>query len=635
MRLLRPLAVGVGLLSFVSIFTLSPRGDAAPTWATVAPMATARTEHTATAIAGERVLVTGGIDATGAYLSSAEVYDAATKKWSALPAMSSKRAGHTATLLPSGKVLIAGGTANGGSSLATAQIFDPATSTWSAAASMKTVRAHHSAILLSTGLVLVAGGTDFSPGGQTTAAELYDPATDKWTTTGSMATEREWHTSTLLGSGLVLVTGGRRAGATFLTSAELFDPTKGTWSAAGDMLTGRGNHTASLLSGDRVLVAGGRGMDKYGTMQIWDSAELFDPATKAWKATSAPMVDKRHSHTATSLPGDRVLVIGGEGTSSTTAGAVEMFTLSDGRFAPFAALTSARTNAALAGLVAGDLLASGGAGSGGTALASVELLALGHPGDACKSGTTDCASGFCVDGVCCDVACDGACEACDVTGSVGKCSAVKGAPHGARPACSDGAGDACQAKHCDGADRKSCAGFADTTTTCAAASCADGTAKSDAKCDGKGACTAPTSTSCAPFACGGNACKALCAADTDCSGANVCDQTTGKCVVAGPSCSADGLQSQPSDRTQPPKSCAPYRCEAKSGTCLNTCDGSDACAGGSVCDTATHTCVASAAASDSGGCAVGTSGRSGEAAGFALVALGLVVLASRRRHPGA
>jgi len=41
----------------------------------------------------------------------------------------------------------------------------------------------------------------------------------------------------------------------------------------------------------------------------------------------------------------------------------------------------------------------------------------------CTSGT-QCGSGFCVDGVCCDQACSGVCEACDLPGSVGACAPV-------------------------------------------------------------------------------------------------------------------------------------------------------------------------------------------------------------------
>ncbi|WP_437999084.1 hypothetical protein WMF26_03015 [Sorangium sp. So ce185] len=37
---------------------------------------------------------------------------------------------------------------------------------------------------------------------------------------------------------------------------------------------------------------------------------------------------------------------------------------------------------------------------------------------------TDCGSGSCVDGVCCDTACDSPCQACNIEGSAGKCSNV-------------------------------------------------------------------------------------------------------------------------------------------------------------------------------------------------------------------
>src|SRR5262249_32955158 len=51
----------------------------------------------------------------------------------------------------------------------------------------------------------------------------------------------------------------------------------------------------------------------------------------------------------------------------------------------------------------------------------------------------ECISNFCVDGVCCDRACDAQCEAC---GSNGVCGTISGAPRGSRPACT-GAGGLC------------------------------------------------------------------------------------------------------------------------------------------------------------------------------------------------
>jgi hypothetical protein len=330
------------------------------------------------------------------------------------------------------------------------------------------------------------------------------------------------------------------------------------------------------------------------------------------------MSNGRSNHTIHALPGDRALVIGGTSNLGSMA-TVDLFTLADKRFAAFAALATKRAQHAAVQLANGDVLATGGSD------ASAELLTLGHPGDACTKGPTECASGFCVDGVCCNAACTGQCEACDAAGLLGTCSPVIGAPHGARTACG---GTGCAATKCDGAERSKCAAFADVTTTCAPASCTDGASKPEAKCDGKGACsTTATTTACAPYACGTNACKTTCQNDMDCSGSNVCDTKTQTCVVADATCTGDGLASQPLDRSQPAKDCAPYRCDGKSGHCFDRCDASDVCGPSAVCDGASHTCVGGPGEGDSGGCAVGA--RSG---GGALAALAILGLLSRRRR---
>ncbi len=595
-----------------------------PAWSTVTPMTTARVKHTATALPGDLVLVAGGVDASGAYLSTAEVFDPKTKTWTATAPLSVKRAQHTATLLSGGRVLVLGGTSNGSTALSTGQLYDAATKTWSAVAAMSEVRTHHTATLLPGDKVLVTGGSDFGPGTESSAAEIYDAATNKWTAAGTMAIGRQEHVATAL-TGKVLVTGGRRGGGNYHVSADLFDVAAGTWSATGAMSLPRAAHAQALLSGDRVLVTGGRGMDKYGVIQTYTQAELWDPTTKAWKATSGPMALKRESHTAVALPLDRVLVVGGPGAAN-----VELYLPTSDRFVTFPTLAIDRASPGVAQLSTSDLLVTGGSAT--TALAATELLTLGALGTSCTDGLTECASGLCVDGVCCNAACDGQCEACDVAASKGTCTAVVGTPHKARTNCSDGAGSTCQAKHCDGVERKSCAAFADATTLCAAATCADGAAKPESRCDGKGSCPAATATSCAPYACGGPVCKNKCAADADCAGSNVCDTKTGVCVVATATCTADGLSSQPLDRSKPTKACAPYRCDGKTGNCFDRCADSNACEPGAACDTASGTCVGAAAADD-GGCALAP--RSVRAtfglAAFALAAVG--VAARRRRRP--
>ena|GEM_PF-3032678 len=58
-------------------------------------------------------------------------------------------------------------------------------------------------------------------------------------------------------------------------------------------------------------------------------------------------------------------------------------------------------------------------------------------GDACSDGAT-CASGHCVDGVCCESACDGVCEACDVAEQTGLCVAYAAGTDPANECSGDG-----------------------------------------------------------------------------------------------------------------------------------------------------------------------------------------------------
>ncbi|MBI2392003.1 MAG: hypothetical protein HYV09_20595 [Deltaproteobacteria bacterium] len=134
-----------------------------------------------------------------------------------------------------------------------------------------------------------------------------------------------------------------------------------------------------------------------------------------------------------------------------------------------------------------------------------------------------CASSICVDGFCCDRACLGQCEACDVAGKLGTCSGVAGAPHGVRTAC--GGSGVC-AGACDGTS-PSCS-YPAATTTCAPAACAGGNAVPAATCDGTGSCAAPAPVKCAPYGCGGTACKTSCTTNADCALTATC--SSGACV---------------------------------------------------------------------------------------------------------
>ncbi len=248
-------------------------------------------------------------------------------------------------------------------------------------------------------------------------------------------------------------------------------------------------------------------------------------------------------------------------------------------------------------------------------------------GTACDANA-ECDSGHCVDGVCCDAACDGQCEACDVSKSVGKCVAVKGAPHGDRPACPGAEVELCARALCDGSARTSCEAFTDSDEACRAASCKDGVATAPASCTGKGTCPAPITAPCGGFACDaeGVACRTSCASDGECVDGFVCKDA--KCEPKTAVCSPDGASSIPRDGA--PKACAPFVCDPSTGNCFDKCVSSSQCASGFACDGTT--CAAlPASEDDGGGCAV-RGPVVGGAAPFVIAALAALGAVGRRRR---
>jgi MYXO-CTERM domain-containing protein len=154
-------------------------------------------------------------------------------------------------------------------------------------------------------------------------------------------------------------------------------------------------------------------------------------------------------------------------------------------------------------------------------------------GSDCETGS-ECHSGFCVDGVCCNVACQGQCSACvqTLTGSPdGECAAL---PAGQDPEAEcevdPGYPNSCGADGlCDGAGQ--CREYAEPGVACGAAACSAG-ALIDPKCDGAGQCDSEPE-SCTPYVCDdtGAACSSSCSSDDACDDASYC--ADGICRPAG------------------------------------------------------------------------------------------------------
>src|SRR5438874_1202710 len=172
--------------------------------------------------------------------------------------------------------------------------------------------------------------------------------------TGSLATGRVYHAQTLLPNGKVLVTGGFNDIDVF-ASAELYDPATETWMATGSLNVPRFRHTATLLPDGRVLVAGG--LDLSGAI---GSAELYDPATETWTETGSLNV-ARGTHTATLLQNGMVLVAaGGTSYGGGYIASAELYDPATGTWTETGSLAAARLHHRATLLPDGTVLVAGG-----------------------------------------------------------------------------------------------------------------------------------------------------------------------------------------------------------------------------------------------------------------------------------
>jgi len=186
---------------------------------------------------------------------------------------------------------------------------------------------------------------------------------------GDLAEARDAHTATLLDDGRVLVTGGFAGeGRPPLTSAEVFDPATGAWREVGPLAVGRGGHAAALLGDGRVLVAGGW----IGSGTYTATTELFDPATGRF-VPGPDLPQALDGLAATSLPDGSVLVAGGQvrpGVASDAAVVVHP----DGTAREVGPLGTARFKHSLTTLDSGRALVVGGTPDDQRLLRSTEVF---------------------------------------------------------------------------------------------------------------------------------------------------------------------------------------------------------------------------------------------------------------------
>lgn len=131
-----------------------------------------------------------------------------------------------------------------------------------------------------------------------------------------------------------------------------FDPQAETFSLVGHLISARVGLTATTLPTDRVLVLGA------GTLQAAPAAELFDPLTGM--SVAAGISTRRHLHTATLLGGGLVLLTGGVTASGQPS--AELYDPFTDTTTALAGLNVARAGHSALRLADGRVLIHGGSG---------------------------------------------------------------------------------------------------------------------------------------------------------------------------------------------------------------------------------------------------------------------------------
>jgi len=193
-----------------------------------------------------------------------------------------------------------------------------------------------------------------------------------------------------------------------------------------------------------------------------------------------------------------------------------------------------------------------GGNPSGTGLVYAEYLA--QTGAAC-SQSSECASGFCVESVCCASACSGTCQSCLQKnkgangGADGVCGSVR-ADTDPRDSCPASPTGSCGPTGlCDG---KGACSLPPVGTSCTFSECASATSSTlNGACNGSGECKPTATVPCQlGYACVAGTCSSGCHANSDCDGSlgyicteqNVCKIPKGSACTSDVNCSTGTCQ---------------------------------------------------------------------------------------------
>jgi Kelch motif len=167
----------------------------------------------------------------------------------------------------------------------------------------------------------------------------------------------------------VLMTGGDSTAPATLPNATgdiySFTPTESVLPTTGTMNVARRNHTATWIPSNKVVIIGGSN----GTAPLC-SIEIFDPVTGLFTLQSAALITCRENHSASLLPSGKILIAGGSTALAAAALTAELYDPKTGIVMPVAGSTVDRIGHTATRLANGWVLLAGGFLASNTAVVS-------------------------------------------------------------------------------------------------------------------------------------------------------------------------------------------------------------------------------------------------------------------------
>jgi serine/threonine-protein kinase PknK len=299
----------------------------------------------AAAVVGDHIIVTGGVDASGALLNTTEIFDGNSWTLGApIPTSRQMLAAASDTKL----VYAVGGT-NGKSDLTTVEAYDPAANTWTPLPDLPEARSDFG-VATADGRLVAVGGQ--SAGQVLKSVAVFDLATKTWAGMPDMGTARHGMAVAAVGKSVYAIGGSTGVGDGEVTSsaealqlaARKVQPAS-QWRSLPDAPTARLQMAWAVLDG-RIWIMGG--LQAGAALQ---TVESYDPKTGAWQTEPSLPVPLQHA-TAATYRGE-VVVVGGASDNIAQA-SNKVFALRGGSWVELPSLGHARAAAAAA--VVGDKL---------------------------------------------------------------------------------------------------------------------------------------------------------------------------------------------------------------------------------------------------------------------------------------